>query len=362
MMGSQNMMGSDFQFREKVSVGILGATGTVGQKFVEMLARHPWFQITALAASEKSSGKTYKKAVNWLMGTPIPEEIGDLIVQPCTPDLLCDLVFSGLDSSVAGEIETAFANAGYVVVSNSRNHRMDPNVPLLIPEVNPDHLALIKKQNFVDGGVIVTNPNCAAVGLAVALKPLLGWGLEKVSVVTMQSISGAGYPGVASLDIVDNVIPYINDEEPKLESEPKKILGSLRADGTIDPLEVKISAQCNRVPVTNGHMECIAVKFKNKPKKEEIIEAWNEFVGEPQNLRLPNAPKKPIVYYTEEKYPQPRLHREGGNGMVVSIGRLREDSILDYKFVVLSHNTIRGAAGGAILNAELMLRNGYIFW
>lgn len=355
------MMGSDLHFRDKVSVGILGATGSVGQKFVQLLSRHPWFDITAVAASERSTGKKYKDAVNWLMPVALPPEIAEMEVMPCKPDLKCRIVFSGLDSNVAGEIETQFALAGYIVISNSRNHRMDPDVPLLIPEVNSTHLDIIKTQTFPKGK-IVTDPNCSVIGLALALKPLMdSFGIDAVNVVTMQAISGAGYPGVASLDILDNVIPYIHGEEHKVETEPLKILGTYK-DGRIENADFKISAQCNRVPVCDGHMACVSINLKRKASKEEIIEAWNSYQGEAQKLKLPTAPEKPLYYFEEENYPQPKLHRLLDKGMAVSIGRLRKCHLFDYKFALLSHNTIRGAAGGAILNAELMLKLGHIFW
>lgn len=347
------MMGSDMHFRDKIPVAILGATGTVGQKFVELLSHHPWFDIIALAASERSAGKPYKEAVNWVMSSPLPQWVGEMIVQPCTPSTNYIIAFSGLDSSVAGEVETAFAEAGVIVLSNSKNHRMDPNVPLLIPEVNPDHLELLNKQTYPKGK-IVTNPNCTAVGLTLALKPLFDrFGLEAVHMVSFQAISGAGYPGVPALDIIDNVIPFIRDEEDKVETEPLKILG--------DP-KLRISAQCNRVAVVDGHLECVSVKLKNKASKDDLIAAWREFKGEPQAMALPHAPEHPIHYFYEENYPQPRLHRNLDKGMAVSIGRLRECPLFDFKFTLLSHNTIRGAAGGAILNAELMLRRGLIYW
>jgi len=340
------------QLTSKIPVGILGATGSVGQKFVELLAEHPWFEITALAASERSAGKSYREAAHWFMSSPIPEKIAALPVSDCTPNLPCRIVFSGLDASVAGEIETDFAKAGYIVISNSQNHRFDGDVPLMIPEVNPDHLALISGQQF-GNGAIITNPNCAATGLVLALKPLNDlFGLEAVNVVTMQAISGAGYPGVASLDILDNLIPLIRNEEEKVESEPLKILGLLN-ENRIEPANFKISAACIRVAVTDGHTACVSIKFRKKPSAQEIIEAWNRFSGEPQRLNLPSAPKQPIRYFSEDDAPQPKLHRMLGRGMTVSVGRLRECPILDYKFVILSHNTIRGAAGGAILNAEL---------
>ncbi|MFA4921922.1 MAG: aspartate-semialdehyde dehydrogenase [Candidatus Neomarinimicrobiota bacterium] len=350
-------MKSNDQIKSKIPVGILGATGSVGQKFIELLAEHPWFEIAAVAASDRSAGKAYRDAAHWFMSKPLPSRIADMTVKACEPDLPCRIVFSGLDASVAGEIETNFAKAGYIVISNSRNHRSDPDVPILVPEVNADHLEIVKTQQNGQGAII-TNPNCAATGLVVALKPLLDkFGLSKVNVVTMQAISGAGYPGVASLDIIDNVVPFIGGEEGKLESEPQKILGNY-CDGRIEPAQFKVSASCNRVAVTDGHMECVSVKLARKPSANEIITEWREFRGEPQRLKLPSAPANPLCYFEENNYPQPKLHRLLGDGMTVAIGRLRECPILDYKFVLLSHNTIRGAAGGAILNAELFVAKG----
>jgi aspartate-semialdehyde dehydrogenase len=339
---------------KRIPVGILGATGSVGQKFVELLQNHPWFELTALAASERSAGKRYGDAVQWIQQTPLSSNIANMKIQQCKPDLSCRIVFSGLDSGVAGEVETTFANAEYFVLSNSKNHRMDPDVPLLVSEINSDHLQLLKKQPYK--GAILTNPNCSATGLVLALKPLLDrFGLESVHVVTMQALSGAGFPGVSSLSILDNVIPFISDEEQKVESEPLKILGKYR-NGSIQNLDLKISAQCNRVSVFDGHTECVSVKLSRTPSEEEIIRAWNEFSGEPQALKLPSAPGKPIHYLPEKDAPQPRLHRNLERGMAVTIGRLRPCSLFDYKFVLLSHNTIRGAAGGAILNAELLVK------
>jgi aspartate-semialdehyde dehydrogenase len=355
------MMSSDFYFRDKIPVAILGATGCVGQKFIQLLSQHPWFQIVAVCASERSVGKRYRQAVNWLMPVPLPQDVGNLEVLPCEPSLNCSLVFSGLDASVAGEIETRFAQAGYPVVSNSRNHRLDPHVPLLVAEVNPDHLELVRTQSF-EKGMIVTNPNCSAMGLVVALKPLIDqFGIEAVQVVTLQALSGAGYPGVASLDIIDNVIPYIKGEEEKLEKEPLKILGRLQ-QGRVEEASFVISAQCNRVPILDGHLECVSVKLKKSATQEEMIQAWRSFSAEPQQLNLPSAPFQPIHYFDEENYPQPRLHRHLDKGMAVSIGRLRSCPLLDYRFVLLSHNTVRGAAGAAILNAELMVCKGLIYW
>lgn len=342
----------------KIPVAILGATGSVGQRFVELLTDHPWFEVVELAASDRSAGKKYSEAVNWIMQKPLPEKFANMIVKKCEPNLDAKIIFSGLDASAAGEIETAFAEAGYYVISNARNHRFDDDVPLMIPEVNHDHLALLKKQNYKGG--IVTNPNCSTIGLALALKPLHdAFGLEAVNVVTMQAISGAGYPGVSSLDIIDNVVPFIGGEEKKMETEPLKILGKL-SSSKIDFADFKISAQCNRVAVIDGHTECVQIKLKRKTSVEEIIKVWQNYKSLPQKLNLPSAPENPIVYFNEEKYPQPKIHRNIEKGMAASVGRLREDSLFDFKFVVLSHNTIRGAAGGTILIAELMKAEGII--
>ncbi len=346
---------------EKIPVAVLGATGSVGQKFISLLSNHPWFEVKMVAASEKSSGKKYRDAVNWILNEPVPKEVSELEVSECIPDKNLRIAFSGLDSGVAGGIEEDFANAGYTVVSNSRNHRMDKFVPLLVPEINPDHLRLKEKQNYKNKGFIVTNPNCSVIGLVLALKPLLDkFGIDSINVVTMQAVSGAGYPGVSSLDIIDNVIPFIGGrEEEKVESEPNKIFGSLNGNG-IKNLGIKINAQCNRVSVVDGHTECVQVKLKKETSADEIIDTWNSFSGDLQKYNLPSAPLKPIYYFTEDNYPQPRLHRNIDKGMAVSIGRLREDKFFDFKFVILSHNTMRGAAGGALLCAELMKVKGYI--
>lgn len=344
---------------KKIPVGVLGATGSVGQKFIQLLEGHPYFEVTEVGASERSAGKLYKDAVNWILSTPIPASVANLTVKECVPNLDVKVVFSGMDASVAGEVETEFAKKGYIVISNSKNHRFDPDVPLLVPEINAEHLELIKSQNY-NGGAIVTNPNCSTIGLVLALKPLIDkFGIEALNVVTMQALSGAGYPGVSSLDIIDNVIPFIGGEEGKMEIEPKKIFGAVK-DGKVDNLDFKISAQCNRVQVIDGHLECVQVKFKNKPSIEEIKQAWKEFKGEPQKYDLPLAPVQPIHYFEEDKYPQPRVHRNIDKGMAVAVGRLRECSLFDYKFVILSHNTVRGAAGGAILCGELMKAKGLI--
>jgi len=360
------MMGHEFHFRDKIPVAILGATGMVGQRFVELLGNHPWFQIVCLAASEKSAGKTYAEAANWLMASPLPTSIASMTLQSCQnlePNRSFSLVFSSLDAACAGEIEADFVKNGYTVVTNARNHRMNQQVPLLIPEVNSAHLKLLDNQNLFGGNVkIVTNPNCSTIGLCLALKPLQDhFGLESVHATTMQAISGAGYPGVASLDILDNVIPHIMGEEAKMETEPLKIFGELVANQIVSN-PMKISAQCNRVAVSDGHMINVSVKLKQKPTKQEMIEAFQSFTSIAQELALPLAPKNPIHYFSEDQYPQPKVHRHLDKGMAVSIGRLRECPLFDYKFTLLSHNTIRGAAGGAVLNAELMVRLGYIRW
>ena len=342
---------------KKIPVGILGATGSVGQKFIEQLQGHPWFTITALGASERSAGKLYKHAANWFQKTPLPNCIANMVVSECVPNLPCRIVFSGMDASVAGPIEEAFAEAGYIVISNAKNHRMRDNVPLLIPEVNPDHLELVKKQTHK--GMIITNPNCSTIGLVMALKPLHdAFGIDKVSVVTMQALSGAGYPGISSLDIIDNMIPYIEGEEEKIQIETLKLLGEIKED-KIDFANITVSAQCNRVPVIDGHMESVSIKLRSPAKKDDIIAAWRNFFGVPQELKLPFAPNPVIHYFDDPRFPQPKLHRNLGNGMAISIGRLRDCTVLDVKFTVLSHNTIRGAAGCAILNAELLVKKGY---
>lgn len=345
--------------KKKIPVAILGATGIVGQKFIELLLDHPWFEIAALAASERSQGKKYGESIQWMMEKPLPQKIAQMELQACTPTFSCPIAFSGLGALVAREIEKDFAESGYLVISNARNHRMDCDVPLVIPAVNGSHIELVKSQCF-GKGMIVTNPNCSVIGLATALKPLVdAWEIEKAHVVTLQAISGAGYPGVPSFDILDNVIPYIAGEEEKLETEPLKILGTL-SENCITPYQMHISAQCNRVAVMDGHMQCVSIKLRNTASAEEIIHAWENFSEPFQTLRLPSSPSSPIRYFTDERHPQPKLHRNINNGMTVSIGRLRKCPLLDWKFVLLSHNTILGAAGCAILNAELMLEKGYL--
>jgi len=346
-------------------VGVLGATGAVGQKFIRLLEQHPWFTIKALGASERSAGKKYKQAVHWIEKTEMPADAAELEVKECDPTQFkgIDFVFSGLDSSVADEIEKTFAEAGIPVISNAKNYRMHEQVPLLVPEVNPDHIDLIKKQSFSsDGsGWIVTNPNCVSVPLSMSLKPLKdAFGIDEVVVTSMQSVSGAGYPGVPSLDIVANVVPYIGGEEPKVETESTKVLGTL-SDRSITFDEFTIQATAVRVPTIEGHLLSVAVKLQNAPASllevEEAFTGWNNPIAE---LELPSSPKQPIRLYKENRYPQPRLHADREGGMQTAVGRLREGTVMDIGYVTMAHNTIRGAAGGAILNAELLAAKGYI--
>ena len=342
---------------EAIEVGVLGATGVVGQQFVSRLARHPWFRLTWLAASERSEGKTYKSVAPWRLSTPIPGTSAERVVEACVPGRGPKVVFSGLDASVAGDIEKAFAAAGHIVVSNARNFRMDPLVPLLIPEVNADHLRLIDEQRRAKcwPGAIVTNPNCSTIVLAMALAPLRQFEIRAVVVSTMQAVSGAGYPGVPSLDILGNVVPFISGEEEKMQSETQKILGS---DGGRTPYPAAISAHTNRVPVLDGHTMTVSVSFRSNPTLDAIADAMRTFAGRPQELFLPSAPQPALVVMEEQNRPQPRLDADLGGGMAVSIGRLRDCSVMHAKFVALGHNTVRGAAGAAILNAELMHAEG----
>ena len=340
-----------------IRVGILGATGAVGQQFVRLLEGHPWFQVTALAASPRSAGKLYPEAAHWLHAEPIPDAIAELVVQPTEPDLDCELVFSGLDASVAGEAEAAFASAGYAVVSNARNHRMADDVPLLIPEVNPDHLDLIERQVY-GGGFIVTNPNCSTVGLVSALAPLhQRWGVEAVQVTTLQALSGAGYPGVASLDALGNVVPHIGGEEDKLATEPLKLLGLVGEEG-IENASFVVSAQCNRVPVMEGHTLCISVRLTGDPSADEVAGALRNATNPLSGLGLPTAPDRYVEVLDDPSHPQPRLHVQRGGGMTTTVGRIQPCPNFGIQFVALVHNTIRGAAGGAILNAELLASRG----
>jgi aspartate-semialdehyde dehydrogenase len=346
----------------KIPIGILGATGVVGQRFIQMLEHHPWFEVAWLAASDRSEGKPYAEAARWRLKTPIPAAVAKMQVSPATPDGAPKIIFAALDASIAAEMEPRFADAGCAVVSNSSALRMQEDVPLVIPEVNSDHIKLIDIQSWrkKSGGYVVTNPNCSAIGLVIALDPLHEhFGLDTVMAVTMQAVSGAGYPGVASLDILGNVIPYIRNEEEKMEEETRKLLGKLNGSKVI-PGPFAMSAQCNRVAVEDGHTESVSVRLKKKAKAEEIIEIWNSYRSEPQELKLPSAPERPIVYLEAADRPQPRFDVDMGAGMTTAVGRLRPCGVLDWKFTVLSHNTIRGAAGAAVLNAELLKVKGYL--
>ena len=360
---------------ERRNVGILGATGAVGQRFIQLLADHPWFNITWLAASDRSAGKTYAEACAWRLDTPLPKRIAEMVLQPNTPEgsatELPRIIFSSVDAPIARELEPKFAAAGCAVISNSSAYRMGADVPLVVPEVNEAHLDVIEAQATrrgsdgaqPSGGFLVTNPNCCAIGLVLPLAPLhQRFGIDKLFVSTMQAVSGAGYPGVASLDILGNVIPYIKNEEEKLQEEVAKLLGGLRVEGDnargFQFADLTVSAMCNRVPVLEGHTECVSVKLRKPATREEILDAWKSF--QPlsgkghEGLHLPSAPLHPVVYMDGETRPQPKLDLERGRGMTTTVGRLRPCSIFDWKFTLLSHNTVRGAAGAAILNAEIL--------
>jgi aspartate-semialdehyde dehydrogenase len=345
--------------QNKYPIGILGATGMVGQRFIQLLENHPWFEVAWLAASDRSSGKPYGEAAKWRLDTPLPDRIARMIVAPADPAGAPKIIFAALDADIAREMEPRFAAAGCAVISNSSAYRMAANVPLVIPEINAEHLHLIEEQpsRAESGGYMVTNPNCSTIGLVMALKPLEErFGIEQIFVTTMQAVSGAGYPGVPSMDILGNVVPYIKSEEEKMEAETLKLLG--RLDGhAVTPLAARISAHCNRVAVEDGHTESVSIKLGNKLGREvtrdDILSAWAEFT--PLKLmHLPMAPEQPIEFAPQDDRPQPRLDRNRGRGMAVTVGRLRPCGLLDWKFTVLSHNTIRGAAGAAILNAELL--------
>lgn len=349
--------------KKKWRGGVLGATGIVGQRLVKLLSDHPWFELAEVAASERSSGKTYAEAVRWHLETPIPEVARNLVVKGVEPTLNCDFVFSALDSSVAGPVEEDFARAGYPVVSNSKNHRMDADVPLLIPEVNASHLDAIpvqQKNRGYDRGFIVTNPNCSTAGLVLVLKPLAdAFGLEKIFVVTLQALSGAGYPGVASMDIQGNVVPFISGEEEKLEAEPQKLLGKWDGARFIEA-GLGISAHCNRVPVLDGHLECVSLGLKKIASLDEVREALETFEVDEELASLPTALRHPVIVVDEENRPQPRRDLEAGNGMAAVVGRIRECPVHDVKLTLLSHNLVRGAAGAALLNAELLAARGFL--
>jgi aspartate-semialdehyde dehydrogenase len=349
--------------KKKWRTGILGATGIVGQRLVKLLSDHPWFELTEVAASERSSGKTYAEAVRWHQEAPIPAVARELVVKGVEPTLNCDFVFSALDSSVAGPVEEDFARAGYPVVSNSKNHRMDADVPLLIPEVNASHLDAIpvqQRNRGYDTGFIVTNPNCSTAGLVLVLKPLAdAFGLERIFVVTLQAISGAGYPGVASMDIQGNVVPFISGEEEKMEAEPQKLLGKWDGVRFIEA-GLGISAHCNRVPVLDGHLECVSLGLKKIASLDEVREALQTFEVDEELASLPTALRHPVVVVDEENRPQPRRDVGAGDGMAAVVGRIRECPLHDVKLTLLSHNLVRGAAGAALLNAELLAARGFL--
>ncbi|KAL1925609.1 uncharacterized protein VTP21DRAFT_492 [Calcarisporiella thermophila] len=352
-----------------LKAGILGGTGTVGQRFVLLISEHPYLRLHAIGASPKSAGKTYAEATRWKLSCPIPENARSLIVRPCVPSEFseCDIVFSGLDADVAGDIEMAFLKADLVVFSNAKNYRRDPLVPLVVPVVNAPHFDIVPQQRSaysLQKGFLVTNANCSTTGLVAALKPLQdAFGpLSHVVVHTMQAISGAGYPGVASLDIMDNVVPHIGGEEEKMEWETLKILGGCGAEGFVPLSETKVSASCNRVPVIDGHLECVSIKFAKRPppSSQQIMEVLRNYVPEAQKLGCPSAPKQCIKVFEDVDRPQPRLDRDLGAGYTVSVGRVRECPVLDVKFVLLAHNTVLGAAGSSILNAEVAVAKGLI--
>src|SRR2546425_1252114 len=359
--GDQNMQAK--RSEKKWKAGVLGATGVVGQRLVQMLGDHPWFELTEVAASERSSGKAYAEAVTGHLETPVPAAACDLVVKGLDPSLDCYFVLSALDSSVAGPAEEDFARAGYPVVSNSRNHRMDSDVPLLIPEVNAAHLDAIpvqQKNRGYDTGFIVTNPNCSTAGLVLVLKPLAdAFGLEKIFVVTLQAISGAGYPGVPAMDIQGNVVPFISGEEEKMELEPQKLLGKWDGSRFIDA-GIGLSAHCNRVPVVDGHLECVSVGLKKIASLDEVREALRNFEVDAELASLPTALRNPVLVLDDESRPQPRRDANAGNGMAAVVGRVRECPLLDVKLTLLSHNLVRGAAGAALLNAELLAARGFL--
>ena len=346
----------------KTRVAILGATGAVGQRFVQLLADHPWFEITALAASERSAGRPFAEVSNWVIPGDPPPSVGEMIVQPLEPGLEARIVFSALPSSVAREVEPAFARAGYAVCSNASAYRQEPSVPLLIPEVNADHVQMIERQQEERGwsGLLVTSPNCTTTGIVMPLKPLDdAFGLRRVFATTMQAISGAGYPGVPSLDILDNVVPFIRGEEEKTEQETRLLLGQL-VDGRRIEADVVISTQANRVPVLDGHTVCLSLGFEKHPTPAEAIAVLTEFRGPRIVKGLPSSPERPILVRLEEDRPQPRRDRDAGGGMAITVGRVRPCPVLDLRMVSVSHNTLRGAASGSILNAELLVASGVV--
>jgi aspartate-semialdehyde dehydrogenase len=357
-------MCEETEVSRRFKVAILGATGPVGQRFLQLLEKHPWFEASTLTASAQSAGQRYRDAAGWLLETEMPKRAAHQIVRETRPEAVdADFVFSALDSNVAGPIEEEFARAGFPVVSNAAPHRTDHDVPLLLADVNPEHAAMIPEQQQRRGfstGFLVANPNCSTAGLVTALKPLDdAFGVEAVSVVTMQAASGAGYPGVPSIDLLDNVIPFISNEEEKLENEPRKILGRIR-DARIEPASLVVSAQVNRVPVVDGHLESVSVKLRGKANAADVARALAEYISEPQRAGLPTAPERPVIVRTERNRPQTRLDRMASGGMAVVVGQIRPCPILDFRFTLLIHNTIRGAAGASILNAEWLVKKGLL--
>lgn len=346
----------------EIPVGVLGATGMVGQRFIQSLVDHPWFELETLTASERSAGKRYEEAAKWYLYPPMPDEVKDIKVRSTEAEAVEDteIVFSALPSSIADEVEPAMAEAGHLVASNASSYRMEPDVPLMIPEINPDHLNLLERQREERGweGAIVTNPNCTTIILLLALEPLRDeFGINKAFVSTMQALSGAGYGGVKSMEIEDNLIPYISKEEWKTENEPLKICGRLDG-GEIDEADMKISASCHRVPVLDGHTESVFLELNEEATPEKVANEMAEFEAEPQELGLPTAPDRPVLVEEENDKPQPRTARHAGSvpGMADVVGRIREDPALEngIRFIVSGNNAIRGAAGASVLNAELM--------
>ncbi len=343
----------------KTKVAVLGATGMVGQRFIQLLVDHPFFKLSGITASERSAGKKYRDAAKWVLDDQMPEEVSGTVVEETSPEKVdADIVFSALPSSIAKKAEPSFAEAGFIVASNAGAHRMDADVPLLIPEVNSDHLDMIEVQKEKRGwdGCIVTNPNCSTIMAVLSLKPIFdAFGLEQVVVATMQAISGAGYTGVTSMAILDNVIPFISGEEEKVETEGQKLLGTFNGESIV-PANFELSAACNRVHVLDGHTESIFVKTKKPCSPEDVKKVMRDFKALPQELDLPTAPKNPIIVREEQDRPQPRLDRAAQKGMSVTVGRIREDRVLGLKYSVMGHNTIRGAAGASVLNAELIIK------
>ncbi|RJS70703.1 MAG: aspartate-semialdehyde dehydrogenase [Candidatus Syntrophoarchaeum sp. WYZ-LMO15] len=343
-----------------MKVGILGATGAVGQRFIQLLSKHPWFEITELLASERSAGKRYRDATKWLLETPLPEVIQEMEVKLAEPASVknsdLDILFSALPADIARKVEVDFADAGFKISSNASAHRMEPDIPLVIPEVNRDHFSLIEVQKRKRGwdGSIITNPNCSTIVMVLTLKPLMEFGIEHVNVATMQAVSGAGYTGLPSMAILDNVIPYIGGEERKMETEPLKILGELDGE-SVNHAAFTISASCHRVPVLDGHTEAIWVKFREKPSVDEVKKA---FMGFKREIDTPTSPQKPLLLMEQEDRPQPRLDRNLGGGMTVAVGRVREDPV-GVKYIAMGHNTIRGAVGASVLNAEVLVKEGW---